>query len=409
MGEESGLPEGWVETTLGEVAKWGSGGTPSRSITEYYNGDIPWIKTGDLNDSILEDATEYITELGVEKSSAKIFPKGSVGIAMYGATIGKTGLFGIDAATNQACAVAQPYEILNNKFLHAFLKSQKQGFIDRGKGGAQPNISQTVIKAYPFPLPPLPEQQRIVAKLDALFAHLDALNAQLERIPQLLTNFRQQVLTHAVTGKLTEEWRGGKRLTSWKEAQLKEYINLLTSGSRGWAKYYADSGALFIRAQDIKYDRLEIENAAYVALPESVEGLRTRIHNGDVLVTITGANVTRTALAKLDEKTVAYVNQHVALLRVDKNIYSKFLHLFLICDDYGRKQLLDSAYGQGKPQLNLQNIKDVKILLPSFEEQQEIVQRVESPFCHCRPHRSPIHRPQSQSGCVAASHFKQSL
>jgi type I restriction enzyme S subunit len=194
---EKKLPKGWVESTLGEIANWGSGGTPSRSRSEYYNGDIPWIKTGDLNNSVIMEASEFITELGLKNSSAKLFPKGSIGIAMYGATIGKTAFFGIDAATNQACAVAQPSSAIVDKFLHNYLKSQKQNFIDQGKGGAQPNISQTLIKAHPILLPPLPEQKRIVAKLDALFGHLDTLKTKLDHIPELLKNFRQQVLVEA--------------------------------------------------------------------------------------------------------------------------------------------------------------------------------------------------------------------
>lgn len=204
---EKDLPEGWELTTLEKIAFWGSGGTPSRGDSSYYGGDIPWIKTGDLNDSIIFEVNEYLSEKGLKNSSAKIFPKGSVGIAMYGATIGKTSLFGIDAATNQACAVAQVHEGVSNIFLHYYLKSQKENFIDKGKGGAQPNISQGVIKLHPFPLPPLAEQKRIVAKLDAAFGLLDRMKERLARIPELLKNFRQAVLTQAVTGKLTEEWR----------------------------------------------------------------------------------------------------------------------------------------------------------------------------------------------------------
>ena len=124
---------------------------------------------------------------------------------MYGATIGRTGLFGMDAATNQACAVASTYLEMNH-FIHYLLKSEKKAFIDKGKGGAQPNISQTVIKAHEIKLPPLAEQQRIVAKLDALFGHLEQVKTRLANIPQLLKNFRQAILTQAVTGKLTEEW-----------------------------------------------------------------------------------------------------------------------------------------------------------------------------------------------------------
>lgn len=148
------LPKGWILVKLGDVAKWSSGGTPSRTKKEYYGGDIPWFKTGELKGGILVSAEENITELGIKKSSAKLFPKGAIAIAMYGATIGKTAVFGIEGATNQACAVAVAHPCLNNNYLHYYLKSEKQNFIDKGKGGAQPNISQTVIKQHPIPLPP---------------------------------------------------------------------------------------------------------------------------------------------------------------------------------------------------------------------------------------------------------------
>ncbi|MHA6248174.1 restriction endonuclease subunit S [Pontibacter sp. CAU 1760] len=186
---ERELPEDWELVTLDEIANWGSGGTPNRAIASYYEGDIPWIKTGDLNDGVIKEASEFITELGLQKSSAKLFPKGSICIAMYGATIGKTAILGIEAATNQACAVAQAHEGIVNKFLHYFLKSEKDKFIEKGKGGAQPNISQKVIKLHEFPLPPLAEQKRIVAKLDEAFQHLDSIKSRWEGIISLHSKY----------------------------------------------------------------------------------------------------------------------------------------------------------------------------------------------------------------------------
>ncbi|NBQ68492.1 MAG: hypothetical protein EBU46_06510 [Nitrosomonadaceae bacterium] len=136
------LPLGWCCTSLEKIASWGSGGTPSRNIERYFQGTIPWIKTGELGSMYIRDATEHITEEALNNSSAKIFPKGSVGIAMYGATIGKLSIWGMDASTNQACAVGIPTEAINNKFLYYFLLAEKQKLIKAGKGGAQPNISQ---------------------------------------------------------------------------------------------------------------------------------------------------------------------------------------------------------------------------------------------------------------------------
>ena len=141
------LPTGWTATTLENVANWGSGGTPSRKNPNFFIGNIPWIKTGELVNKYVRDSDEKISDEAIKKSSAKVFPAGSVGIAMYGATIGKLSIFAVDASTNQACAVAVPLEeLLSNEFLYYYLLSERRALIDSGKGGAQPNISHGLLK-----------------------------------------------------------------------------------------------------------------------------------------------------------------------------------------------------------------------------------------------------------------------
>jgi len=134
MSAEMTLPEGWIKTDLGSIAQWGSGGTPSRKNSEYYGGTIPWVKTGDLGPKVIKSVDEYITAEAVKNSSAKFFPKNSVAIAMYGATIGKTSILGIDATTNQACAVAIPQsEITSTAFLYYLLRFA--GRLDKDRFG----------------------------------------------------------------------------------------------------------------------------------------------------------------------------------------------------------------------------------------------------------------------------------
>ncbi|HGS4675677.1 restriction endonuclease subunit S [Vibrio paracholerae] len=153
--------------TLGDLFKISSGGTPSRREKSYYdNGDIPWIKTGDLHKCRIQQASEYITQLGLDKSSAKLFPKGTVLLAMYGATIGACSILDIEAATNQACAAFLPNEKVDTNYLYYFLISKKNDFIRDGVGGAQPNISATYLKTVSFPLPPLETQKQIAAVLE---------------------------------------------------------------------------------------------------------------------------------------------------------------------------------------------------------------------------------------------------
>lgn len=203
------MPVGWLPTTLGELGKWSSGGTPNRGCPEYYGGEIPWVKTGDLTDGLITSIPETITELGLSKSSAKLFPPGTLLIAMYGATIGKLGLLSNAATTNQACAALLPEgqtrEVI--PYLFWFLKERRDDLRAVGQGGAQPNISQTVLKEYPCPLPPLNEQRRIVAKIEDLSARSRAAKEALDAIPPLLERFRQSVLAAAFRGDLTKQWR----------------------------------------------------------------------------------------------------------------------------------------------------------------------------------------------------------
>ncbi|HRA63572.1 MAG TPA: restriction endonuclease subunit S [Burkholderiaceae bacterium] len=216
------LPVGWVAAKLGDVALWSSGGTPSRANPNFYTGTIPWFKTGELGVPTLHKSEEYISESAISSSSAKVFPRGSVALAMYGATIGKASILGIDAATNQACAVGVP-DAVSSEFLYFFLISQSRAFADAGKGGAQPNISQGIVKEWSMRLPPKPEQTRIVAKLEELLSDLDAGVAELKAAQRKLTLYRQSLLKAAVEGALTADWRARNPPTE-TGAQLLERI-----------------------------------------------------------------------------------------------------------------------------------------------------------------------------------------
>lgn len=201
------IPENWCWTFLSNVADWGSGGTPSRKNPDYYGGYIPWIKTGELEDGYIFDSEEKITEDAVAHSSAKLFPIDSVLIAMYGATIGKTAILGIPATTNQACACARCRDVLNNKYLFYYLRSQKDTFIAKGKGGAQPNISQDIIRNHMIPLPPLVEQRRIVEQIESLFSKLDEAKEKAQEVIDGYEARSAAVYNDAFSGRLTAQWR----------------------------------------------------------------------------------------------------------------------------------------------------------------------------------------------------------
>ena len=157
------------ERALGDVADTTSGGTPSRSNSAYYGGDIPWIKSGDLNDGLIIEVPERITEDGLENSSAKVFPAGTLVIALYGATVGKTGILAFEAASNQAvCAVIPKNEAIKRDYLHWFFRYKRPEFLSSSFGGAQPNISQSYLREIVIPIPPVGTQLEICRFLNAV-------------------------------------------------------------------------------------------------------------------------------------------------------------------------------------------------------------------------------------------------
>ena len=162
------IPNGWVWARMGQIGDWGAGSTPSRSNPNYYNGKILWLKTGELNNGIVFDTEEKITEKAFQECSLRINKVGNVLIAMYGATIGKLAIAGKELTTNQACCGCFPY-LINNWYLFYFLMASREQFIKRGEGGAQPNISRVKLVEHLIPLPPLSEQQRIVNTIQNIF------------------------------------------------------------------------------------------------------------------------------------------------------------------------------------------------------------------------------------------------
>ena len=228
------LPQGWQWVRLGDIGDWGAGSTPNRARTDYYfNGTIPWLKTGDLNDSFITEIPEKITELALEQTSVKIKPIGSLLIAMYGATIGKLGILTIPATTNQACCACVAFQEIETKFLFYYLLSERDNLRKRGDGGAQPNISREKIIAYLLPLPPLAEQKRIVEKLEVILPLVDEYGKNEEILSEmnqkLPKQIRQSILQYAVQGKLVEQNPQDepasellKRIKAEKEQLIKE-------------------------------------------------------------------------------------------------------------------------------------------------------------------------------------------
>jgi len=378
MTMEKALPEGWVECFIGDYLYLKNGfAFKSKEYVPKSDSTYPIIRISDIDGQHASDVNAAHVQnpaLGFEVSTGDLL------IAMSGATTGKVGIYNGTSPAFQNQRVGNlkllSEDFGNTGFRNYIIKNISGEILKIAYGGAQPNISGKAIEGMRLPLPPLAEQQVIADKLDALLAQVATTKTRLERVPETIKRFRQSVLAAAVSGKLTE-----CDVKNWQPTNIGQLAELVTSGSRGWAKFYSDSGSIFIRSQDINSDDLDISEPCYVSLPEKVEGARTSVRRNDLLITITGANVTKCARIK-NEITDAYVSQHVALIRLDNAENAPFIELVLKSLEAGRKQLTDMAYGGGKPGLNLQNIKDVHFRIPPLPEQQEIVRRVEELFAH---------------------------
>lgn len=194
------LPIGWHESTLAEVASLGSGGTPQAKNSAYYGGDIPWAVIGDLNDGVVRSTAQSITPAGLENSSAKMVPAGTILLGMYG-SIGKMGIAGMPMATNQAIATIRAGGQVDHRYLFYFLLAQRRELDGQGKGAAQRNISQTVLKPWPVRFPTaLDEQRRIVDLLEDHLSRLDAADGYLHAMRQRLTAMERSELDRLFSG-----------------------------------------------------------------------------------------------------------------------------------------------------------------------------------------------------------------
>jgi type I restriction enzyme S subunit len=188
---------------LGDVVHTTSGGTPKRSRSDYFGGPIPWIKSGELGDGVVTSTEETITEEAMRESSAKPVPQGTVLIAMYGATIGKLGRVGVPvAATNQAVAALFADDGLNPDFLWNVLRALRSELVSLGQGGAQPNISQTILRDVEIPVPPLGEQLVVNARIEQTASLWRALTQGVQVASARATLLRRSILAAAFSGHL---------------------------------------------------------------------------------------------------------------------------------------------------------------------------------------------------------------
>ena len=308
------VPENWVWVRLGAIAEIVTGGTPSKKHPEYYGGNFPFYKPSDLDQGRLTyDASEYLSEEG--KNVSRIIPKNSTAVCCIG-SIGKCGYLMCEGTTNQQINSAIPK--INSLCLYYYLCTENfvQDLLSMASATTIAIVNKSKMESCAFPLPPLSEQQRIVERIEELLAKLDEAKERLQEVADSFAVRKAAILHNAFTGELTKQWRweNGVSYESWEEKKGEDFFEYVTSGSRGWAKYYSDKGSIFIRMGNLNHGTIELDfsDIQYVELPDQVEGQRSKLQKNDILISIT-ADVGMIALVREDMD--AYINQHVALAR----------------------------------------------------------------------------------------------
>jgi type I restriction enzyme S subunit len=412
----SELPEGWCDATLADLGEWSSGGTPSRKVSAYYGGTIPWVKTGDLDHAVLDRVEEFLTAEGVKNSAAKVFPEGSLLVAMYGATIGQTAVLGMDAATNQACAalLSEGETAALIPFVWRYLISIQDDLRAAGQGGAQPNISQTILKSYPISIAPLPEQQRIVSKIDSLTGKSRRARDHLDHIPRLVEKYKQAVLAAAFRGDLTREWRGenpsakwssheldvlneqrqsylrsrrGSRLHSngeaeaslpngWFSAQLSD-VGALQVGYAYKSKWYAADGVRLLRGANVAPGIVSWDDEVRLPHDIAADYADYRLDAGDIVIAMdrpiisTGLKVARISEEDAGCLLVQRVARYVASKLVDDDYV-----WHLINSQHFIDHAVTQATGSDLPHISSNDILTTPVPLPCLSEQREVARRI---------------------------------
>lgn len=428
----------WKKEPLGKICKTTSGGTPSRKNQSYYqNGTIPWVKSGELENNIITTSEEFITEEGLLNSSAKIFPAGTLLIALYGATIGKLAFLGIDAATNQAvCGIFQN-ENVSLKYLYYYLLFQRPNLIKQGVGGAQPNISQTILKKLEISYPDsITEQQRIVARIEELFSELDKAVGTLKTTKEQLEVYRQAVLKAAFEGKYTKWWRKNHNVSAneeycelrkenqvfkdtsgdenelslnipdeWMKVRLGEIFDVEVGAtpSRQHAEYW--NGSIpWVSSGEVRFTTINKTREMITDI-----GLKNTSTNlqpiGTVLLAMIGEGKTRGQSAILN--IPAAHNQNTAAILVSKTLCQpKYIYYFLQLNYENTRRV---GSGNNQKALNKERVRAIRVPFAPIAEQSIIVKEIEKRLSICKNIEQTVNTALAQADAMRQSILKQAF
>lgn len=376
------LPENWCWTRLGKITNVVGGGTPSSSKKEYYdNGTIPWLSPADLSgysDIYISRGQKNITELGLSKSSARLMPKDTVLLSSR-APIGYVAIASNSISTNQGFKNFLPSDAFYSRFLYWYLKSSKSLLESYASGTTFLELSGSKASMVEFPLPPLPEQKRIVNRIESLFAKLDEAKEKIQQVLDGAEMRKAAILHKAFTGELTKNWRkeNGISEDSWVEYTLQSVCTMkITDGTHKTPTYSdKENGVVFLSAKDITSGEINWENTKYIT-SELHKELYSRLapQINDILLAKNGTTGVA-ALVKEDKVFDIYVT--LALLRPNVEIVIPEYLLNIINSPLCKVQFNENLTGIGVPNLHLRDIKDVKIKVPSISEQEIISDKVE--------------------------------
>ena len=389
------VPESWCWTTLGEIGNWQAGATPSRMRKDYYGGNIPWLKTGDLTDGYIYEIPETITDKALEETSVKLNPTGSVLIAMYGATIGKIGILTFPATTNQACCACVDYKAVTPKYLFNFLLSHKEEFVKMGGGGAQPNISKEKIISTLIPIPPIAEQNRIADEIERLITYIEAIELNHGRLEQSLKLCKERILDMALSGKLIPQDQDDepaiellrKINPSFTPADNRHYANVPYKVPQKWQwvtlsdiSNYGEcinvpvsnipENSWILELEDIEKDSGRLIQRMSRS-KKNINGVRHSFKKGDVLYSKLRTYLNKVLVADQD----GYCTTEIIPITCVPGIVPEYL-CHVLRSRYYVDYTISLGYGVKMPRLGTADALKSMIPVPPYEEQRRIVKSV---------------------------------
>lgn len=372
------IPDAWELWKLAHAYDViGSGTTPPTNEDKWFGDGVPWVTTGELREKAVEQTTKNVTFEALNQFSAlKIHPAGSVVIAMYGATIGRLGVLGINATTNQACCVLTQSQHLYNQYVFYWLYAFRDEIIKLSSGGGQPNINQEKVASLKITAPDYSHQKTIVSFLDYETARIDQLIAKQQQLIELLKEKRQAVISHAVTKGLNPnapmkdsgvEWLG-QVPEHWGITRLKYECSHIVDCLHSTPTYDDEGEYPAIRTADISLGIMNVVTARRVNISTYQErNIRLKPMPDDIIYSREGERFGMAAC--VPPNTNVCLGQRVMLFRADNP--ARFL-MWALNSDFCYKQALQDVIGSTSPHINVETIKNFEMAWPPYNERIEI-------------------------------------